>query len=444
MAGEAAPPPSGVAARRAAYRAVRRVHQGGSWSAPAVDRALREASLHPTDRAFGANLAFETLRWEGTLDWALRRVVRRPLEAVQPEALDVLRLGAWQLLFSRAPDRAVVDTAARVARAEVGDGVVAFVNGCLRGLARSRPSLPSGDADHDLAIALGYPEWVVAAARERFGARARAVLAAGNRPPGVTLRAASPGARDGLLAELRSGGVDASAGRLAPEAVRAPGAHPGSLAAVAEGRATVQDEASMVVARVTGADLPGGSEVLDACAGPGGKSTHLAALGHRVTALDVHDGRARLVRDAAARLGVGATVRVAVADATRPPLGPGAVTAALVDAPCTGLGTVRRRPEVRWRQSPDALGRLARLQLGLLEAAAKLVAPGGRLVYSVCTWTQAETADVVEAFLAGNGDRFRLAVSVGAPPAAGGPDAQLDPDAHETDGMYVATLTRSH
>lgn len=438
----------GVESRRVAYRAVRRVRERGAWSVQAVGAELQRSDLDARDRAFAANLAYETLRWEGTLDWLLARATARPLSAVEEPLLDVLRIGAWQLQFGGVPDSAAVGTAVEVARAEFGERATGFVNGVLRGLARKAPSLPDGDDDESVALRLGYPRWVVAAAVRRFGARAHDVLAAGNRPPGVTLRAAAEGgesleaARQRLVAELAESGVEGRPGALAPEAVRAPGADPGRLAAVTEGRAAVQDEASMVVSRAVVAGLGAAPLVADTCAGPGGKSAHLATLGARVVATELHPARARLVAETAVRLHV--PVRVAAADATVPPLKSGRFDAVLVDAPCSGLGVVRRRPELRWRRQEDDLGRLADLQLRLLLAAADLVRPGGRLVYAACTWPVEETEQLAETFDAAEGDRF-AGVDVGELVGLErrGPKIQLDPAADDTDAMFIAAWLRT-
>jgi 16S rRNA (cytosine967-C5)-methyltransferase len=442
---------SGVASRIAAFRAVRRVHTEGSWSAPAVDAALRAGQLDARDRAFAANLAYESLRWQGSLDWALARVSSRPLAQLDPEVLDVLRLGAWQLLHGRLPDRAAVGTSVDLARAEIGPHVTGFVNGVLRNLARGGEDLPwpAGDGDSAVGLRLGYPAWIVAEARARFGDRVSAVLEAGNVAPGVTLRATS-GDRAALIDELTALGLEATAGRHAPEAVRVPGADPGRLAAVAEGRAVVQDESSMLVASAVLAGGPEEPLVLDACAGPGGKTTHLAQLGARVVATELHPARARLVAQAAARMAPGTggdRVAVLAADARAAPLVAGSFDAALVDAPCSGLGVVRRRPELRWKRDPADPARLALLQLDLVDRVATLLRPGGRLVYSVCTWTVAETLKVAEYLLAVSGDRLELedtAAIMGRPALEGGadPGVQLSPDADGVDGMYVLVLRR--
>lgn len=433
----------GVASRRAAWATVRRVHRDGAWAPRALDAVLRRSDLDARDRSFAANLAYETLRWEGTLDWALARVLTRPLAQVEPELLDVLRIGAWQLLRGAVPDSAAVGTAVELARAVVGPRGTGFTNGVLRALARAELRWPDEGTDEGLGLAVGYPTWVVVEARRTFGDRARAVLEAGNAAPGLTLRAAD---RDGVLVELLAAGLDAAPGGL-DESIRVPGGDPARIPAVAEGRATPQDEASMVVVRAVEEALGGldGAVVVDLASSPGGKAAHLAARGARVVATDLLPGRARLVVETAARLGVADRVAVAAADAARPPLRPSSFDAVLLDAPCTGLGVVRRRPELRWRRTADDPARLGALQRSLLTAAAGLVRPGGALVYSVCTWTLAETADVASPFLAIEGDRFRPAPRAVTPGrgSAIGPGVLLDPDRDGTDGMYVVGLQRN-
>jgi 16S rRNA (cytosine967-C5)-methyltransferase len=232
---------------------------------------------------------------------------------------------------------------------------------------------------------------------------------------------------DALVAELRAAGVTAAPGRHAPEAVEVQRVDPRTLPAITEGRARPQDEASMLVVHETG--VRPGDRVLDLCAGPGGKTTHLATLvgpTGRVVAVELHDHRARQVADAAAHMGLD-NVEVRVGDGTDPPLDDDErFDVVLVDAPCTGLGVGRRRPEIRWRRQPADVASLAVLQRDLLGAAARAVAPGGRLVYAACTWTRAETEDVL------------------VPPPDGFAvehQRQLWPDVDGTDGMFVAVLT---
>lgn len=428
----------GLPARRAALAALRDVEEGGAWSNRAVPAAVADLP-DVRDRAFASHLAYDTLRWQGTLDWALGIVVSRPLSQVEPGLRRVLRLGALQLLRTEVPVRAAVHTAVALARREVprrrADGASSFVNGVLRALGRRREALPWPSPDVDpighLALTTGHPPWMVTDLLGRYGAeRTARILHADNDPPGLTLRAV--GDRDALVAELTRDGLAATSGQL-PESVRAPGADPRRLAAVAEGRAVPQDEASMRVVHATAAGA--GDHVLDLCAGPGGKSTHLASLvgpTGSVVAVELHPRRAELIREAARRQGV--EVEVHVGDAAAPPLAPSArFDVVLVDAPCTGLGTGRRRPEIRWRRTPDDADDLADLQRRLLAAAVDRVRPGGSLTYAVCTWTAQETDGVVEAVDAAHGDVL-----------VPGDRLQLLPDEHGTDGMFIATWRRRH
>ena len=426
----------GLAARRAALVALTAVEDDDAYANLAVPAAVDDLP-EARDRAFASHLAYDTLRWEGTLDWALGHVLSRPLAQVEPALRRILRLGALQLLRTSVPSRAAVSTSVALARDTVparrAQGAGGFVNGVLRNLDRQRGHLPWPDVDDDpvahLGLTTAHPDWVVRDLLHRHDVeRVRAILEADDAPPGVTLRAT--GDRDALVEELLAEGLDARPGVL-PESVRVPGADPRRLAAVVEGRAAVQDEASMQVAHATGAAA--GDRVLDLCAGPGGKTAHLAALvgpEGRVTAVELHPHRARMVTETATRLGV--EVEVHVGDATRPPLDDDArFDRVLVDAPCTGLGTGRRRPEVRWRRQPGDAADLAKIQRRLLDAAAARVRPGGSLTYAVCTWTDIETDQVARWFDDAHGSGFTA-----------GERRQMFPDLDDTDGMYVATWKR--
>lgn len=432
MSAPPAPEDRGLPARRAALAALAAVDEHGAWSTTAVPDAVAGLA-DERDRRFASHLAYDTVRWTGTLDWILGQVVNRPLAEVEPALRRVLRLGALQLWRTQVPARAAVATSVSLAREAVpkarAQGAGGFVNGVLRGLGRRLDELPwpdpATDPVADLALRTGHPAWVVEERLAVLGPdRTRALLDADNAPPGLTLRA--HGDRDALVAELRAAGIDATPTDLAPEGVRAPGADPRRLACVQEGRAVPQDEASMLVVGATG--VAPGDRVLDLCAGPGGKAGHLASLAGpsgRVVAVELHEHRAAQVREVAERLQV--DVDVVVADARTVTLD-APVDVALVDAPCTGLGTGRRRPEVRWRRTPDDAASLADLQVDLVVHAASQVRPGGRLTYAACTWTAAETVDVVARVEAVLGAGVRRV-----------DQRQLGPDTDGTDGMFHAT-----
>jgi 16S rRNA (cytosine967-C5)-methyltransferase len=427
-------------ARRVAADALLRVHQRGAWASPVVDRALSASALDARDRAFAANLVFSALRWEGTLDWVLGHVVARGVDGVEPALLDVLRLGTWELRYGGAPAHAAVSAWVDVAGAVVGGRATGFANGVLRAVARRGDDLPWPDpaTAEGAALALGYPRWVVEAARDRFGERGDAVLSAGNEPAPIALRAVAPVAD--VLAGLSAEGVAAAPGRLAPQSVLLDerGRRPADLAVVRDGAAVVQDESSQVVGAVAAAGLPAGARAVDLCAAPGGKATHMAQLGLAVLAMDRHPGRLARAARTAARTGL--ALAVAAADGRHPPLEPGRADVVLVDAPCSGLGVVRRRPELRWRRRPEDVPALHGEQVALLRSAVGLVRPGGRVVYAVCTWTEVETDAVVAEVLADG--TVAVDPAVVPPGTATAHGRQLAPDRDGGDGMYVAVLQR--
>jgi 16S rRNA (cytosine967-C5)-methyltransferase len=435
-----ATPPAGSAlggVRDVALHALQRVDDG-AYANLALPALLARSGLGVADRAAVTDLVYGSLRMRGALDHALRPLSRQPLEHLEPLVLRGLRLGAYELLFGgTAAHAAVAETVAAVGRAG-RRGQAGYVNACLRRLATTPPTWPDPAADPaGWATTRGsHPAWVVEEALARLGPdELVALVEADNARPRVTLRA-TPGraTRDGLLAELAAAGVPAGPHPLGADCLVLERGDPAGLAAVRDGRAVVQDAASALVAPAVGA-APG-DLVVDLAAGPGGKAGHLAALGARVLAVERHPGRARMVRETAARLGVAGRLHAVAGDGRCPPLPHGAADAALVDAPCSNLGSLRRRPEARWRHRPEEVAGLVALQLDLLLAAADAVRPGGAVVYSVCTWTRAETDRVVDELL-----RRRPDLSVD--PAAPGGRRQVWPHRDDADGVYLARLVKT-
>jgi 16S rRNA (cytosine967-C5)-methyltransferase len=417
-----------VDVRDVALAALERV-DAGAYANLALPALLRRTTLSPSDRAAATDLVYGSLRMRAALDFALAPLSRQPLDRLEPLVLRGLRLGAYALLFGgTAPHAAVAETVGAVARAG-HRGQAGYVNAVLRRLAAAPPAWPDPDRDPvGWATTRGsHPAWIVEEALARLGPEEmRALVEADNTRPEVSLRA-TPGrvGRDELLAELAAG-VSARPSPLSPDCVLLERGDPGRLPAVREGRAVVQDAASALVAPAVGAGP--GDLVADLAAGPGGKAGHLAALGARVLAVEFQPGRARLVAETARRLGVADRLHTVVGDGRRPPLRPADADAALVDAPCTNLGSLRRRPEARWRHDPEDLPELVELQLELLEAAAEVVRPGGTVLYSVCTWTGAETDGVVAELLERR-DELRLDET-----------RQLWPHRDGADGMFLARL----
>lgn len=418
--------------RALALNILRTARQRRTFVDEALDE-LRAPDLAPADQRLLTQLVLGVVRHRLTLDHLLGHFTKAPLGKTPPDVLDLLRLGAYQLCFlERVPPYAAIDASVEEAkRLPHGPRTAAAVNAILRALDRaivrggaagaavpgtrrlpvgaarevrfSRDVLPDpSDAEGFLSLAYSHPRWLVRRWLARYGFdRTRALCAAGNAPPPLTVRVnALRTTRDALRERLRREGVEAVLG-AAPEALRLERPGPlGALRSFQEGHFQPQDETAMAVTRAL--DPRPGERVLDLCAGPGGKTTHLAErLGNRgeVVAVEVDAGKARLVAQGARRLGC-ERVRVVTADAERLPFGGGAsFAAALVDAPCTNSGVLARRADARWRIRPRDLEVLPARQRALLDAAARCVAPGGRLVYSTCSIEPEENRDVVRRFL---------------------------------------------
>ncbi len=439
-------------ARAAALVALRRVRRRDAYANLVVPALLRERGLHGRSAAAVTDLVYGTLRGLGTYDRVLGVCTQRPLASTPPDLLDALRLGAYQLLSAGTPAHAAVSTTVDLVRGRHGAGAAGFVNAVLRHVAGAdlptwaeRVAPAQRDRTEHLAVAHLHPRWVVQAFSDVLGDGDRLVevLAADNVPPKVTL-AALPGRceRDELA---RAG---AQPGRWARTAAVLPGGDPREVAAVAQGRARVQDEGSQVVAlALADAAAPAGPWA-DVCAGPGGKAALLAAVGavtrQSLVAAERLPHRAGLVRQALAAAGLRGSAGVVQADGTAPPWRPGTFAKVLVDAPCTGLGALRRRPEARWRRTPADLDDLVPLQQALLARALDSLAPAGVCAYVTCSPHTAETEQVVAAVVGGRRDVTVLDApsAVGVPDAARGPYLQLWPDRHGTDAMFLALVRR--
>ena len=388
--------PRVTAPRLAALETLRRVRDGDL-----ADRALERAagSLEERDRAWTQELVYGTFRLRGRLDFLLDALVKGGVSALGPEVLDVLRLGAYQLLeMGSVPPYAAVSQSVELAR-EAGEGRAAgLVNGVLQSLRRRGGEIRFPDRGRDpvgwLAAWHSHPRWLVERWVRAWGADgAEALLEADNRRPELYLRPLRlevPEAR----ARLEAAGIGSEAVPFSPDSLRVlPPA--GAVEALAAVPAVVQDPASALVVRY--AAVPDGALVLDLAAAPGGKALGMADRARFVAAADLSFGRLRRVRENAAR--VGEPLGCVAADALFPPFRPAAADLVLLDAPCTGTGTFRRHPDGRWRVRPEDLAALAALQREMLEQAAALVRPGGWLVYSTCSLEPEENGEQVDAFL---------------------------------------------
>lgn len=431
--------------RQVALRVLRRVDEG-AYADRALAAEARRAELDPRARAHATHLAYGAVQRRRTLDWLIDGALDRP-EALEPAIRDILRLGAFEIAFSDGvPDHAAVDQAVRLARGLRGSSArssarAGVVNAVMRRLVRdSGERLASLDAHDAESAGLRHsmPDWIAAALTASLGAEdAAGVMDAATASAESALRW-NPlrGPRATLEAELPEGWTRDPA---LPEAYVLDG--PFALedsAAWARGRAMGQSRASQLVARML-APRPG-ERILDLCAAPGAKTTHLAALaqgGARITAVELRPARAAALRDLCRRMG--AVVEVVEGDAREVPLDEG-FDAVLVDPPCTGLGVLSARPDARWRRREEALAPLVDLQRALLDRALALVRPGGRVVYSTCTLIGAENEDVVRACGAPLDDLAAERPDLAHPRL---PGALLTlPHRHGTDGFFIARLRR--
>ena len=447
-----------TAPRMIAIRVVERVQRAGAYADLALHHALVQSRIPAADRALATELVYGTLRWRGRLDFLIGKALDRELKDLEPLVTSALRVGAYQLFFSdRIPANAAVDEAVRCVRAMGLERATGLVNAVLRRLAREGdkiefPSLEDEPLDY-LVHAGSLPQWLAKRWLSQFGAEEAAKLAETmNQPAPVTIRVnRSKTSREALLPGLVERFPEASICRYAPDGIvlgrKGDAGHDPTFLS---GQISIQDEASQLVVHLL--DPQRGERILDTCAAPGTKTAGIAERlngeGH-VLALDRHPRRLHLVGRGMRRLEVGG-VATLERDATKPlddlatPDGP--FDRILVDAPCSGLGSLRRNPDARWRVRPDDFDPLAKIQRTILESAAGVLRPGGSLVYSTCTITPEENELVIRGFMATR-KNWRIATREDAPEVLReliDEDGflRLLPHHHDMDGFFAVRMIR--
>lgn len=453
----AAPSP----ARTAALKALVRVEQDRAYAPLALSAALGP-SLSRRDRALATELVYGTLRWQGQIDYYLQAFSHRPLDKLSAWSRAALRLAVYQALFMDSVPLPVAASESVLLVKEREPWAAGYVNGVLRAFSRGWQEVAFPDPGENpaayLAAAASHPQWLVARWLSRWGfERTEQICRSNNRAAPVTVRVnGTVTGVDSLKEAFARARIPVERGRLSPSALRLQrtGAVQG-LPGFEAGHFQVQDESSQLVAWVV--DPHPGHRVADLCAGPGGKSTHLAELlalrgagpqDPPVTAVELHPHKARLIEESAARLGLSERIRTLAADARE--LGPqhGVFDRVLVDVPCSGTGVLRRRPDLRWQRGAEDLPALVKLQRELLRAAARVTAPGGVLVYSTCSLEPEENREVFEWFLR-EFPEFEPSPIQGFLPeparsrlSAAGPVLEILPDEFETDGFFIFRAAR--
>jgi 16S rRNA (cytosine967-C5)-methyltransferase len=443
-----------------AYDVLRAVSETDAYANLVLPSAIAEAGLSPQDAALSTELTYGTLRRLGTYDAIIAAAADRSTDSIDPAVLDALRLAVHQLLATRVAPHAAVNESVNLVAATSGRGASSFANAVLRRITRDsgevwqeRIEEQARSDDERLALRSAHPVWVIRALRRALAAEGRgdeldALLEADNASPEVTL-VALPG-----LAEPSDPRLP-----YAPTAFASPGGDPRRSVEASGGAIRVQDEGSQLVALALAGAAPirAGERWLDLCAGPGGKTALLGAIAHdhdvTLEANEVVPVRARLVRKALRAVPGEITVherdgRELAAERA------GEFDRILVDAPCTGLGALRRRPEARWRKSPADVAELVPLQVELLSAALDALAPGGIVAYVTCSPHLAETTGVVQEVLRSRSDIVELdaraaitdvavsPIDLAEDGRAGSGSAQLWPHRHGTDAMFLALLQR--
>jgi 16S rRNA (cytosine967-C5)-methyltransferase len=439
-------------ARVAAFEVLLRVEQQNSYAAELLHSARYEA-VSSSDHRLATELVMGVLRWRALLDKDIAERSSQKLARLDPEVLTALRIGAYQLLFlDRVPERAAVHESVELVKRAKKRSAVAFTNAVLRkfaGTARARnhiSGIAAATDSNELTDRAAHPPWLVERWVEQFGIEAAVQICTYNQRVPETAVRVNGAAAD----ELKKAGIQLAPGFLLTSACRVVSGDITSTPAIREGRATIQDEASQLVALLVGK----GASILDCCAAPGGKTRVLVERNPNanIVAVDLHAHRARLMR----KLVTNANVQIIAADIRKPPFTT-LFDCVLADVPCSGTGTLARNPEIKWRLKPEDVADLQRRQLEILQSAMRRVADGGRLVYSTCSLEKEENAEVVEEAMASDRS-FRLLNSEeelarlrsegelrleDSSSLTSGPYLRTIPGVHPCDGFFAAILQKS-
>jgi 16S rRNA (cytosine967-C5)-methyltransferase len=440
--------------REIAVEILNRIDQTGAYAEPLLDAALSQTGIrNPQDRGLLTELVYGTLRMRGRLDWIAGRLYRGDEAALETPVRNILRTGLYQLIFTdRIPPFAAVYETVGIAK-KIRPAAAGLVNAILRNALREKENIAWPDMAKDpgkaISVFHSHPRWLVECWLDRYGIdETIAICRANNAIPPLSVRVNTlKTSRENAIAALAEEGIAAETARFSPDGIilPAPAAGLRETAAFKNGLIRVQDEASQLVTRLV-APRPG-ERILDLCAGVGGKTLHMAAFMNNqgeMTAVDLNPDKLRFLAAEAGRLGT-TIVEPFPGDAARTPdTFHGAFDRVLLDAPCSGLGTLRRNPEIRWRIAPADLEKSSKTQKRLLRSAADCVKPGGLLAYCVCTVTPEENEDVAADLLAAR-PGFKHIPPEGIPPELTDVDGffRTFPHRHSTDGFFGAIFIRT-
>jgi len=444
-------------ARELALLVLNRVEQDRSYSNLLLNQMLRKHKLQPGDKALVTQIVYGTIQRLNTIDFFLDRFVNKGVHKLETWVKNLLRLSFYQLYYlERIPPHAVVDEAVRIAKSRGHSGVAGMVNAVLRNVLRQEGRLVIPEeipTTEQIALRHSHPRWLVERWAEQYGLRvAEQICGANNGTPHTSVRVNTLSlSRDELIGQMRQNGLRVMPSPLAPSGVIVEGG--GNMADTRwyrEGMLTIQDESSMLVAEI--ADPKPGMRVLDCCAAPGGKTTHLAEKMHdrgEVWAGDLHPHKVRLIAEQARRLHLH-SVRALASDARELPgkFEAESFDCIVLDAPCTGFGVIRRKPDLKWFKDERDVAALSSLQYDILRKIQSLLKPGGTLVYSTCTIGEEENGNIIKKFLRefpdfapDTGKLYALPEEIRNKLAVDGM-VQILPQQYNSDGFFIAKLRK--
>lgn len=443
-------------ARETALKILYQINEKGAYSNISINHYLEEYEPKEIDKAFITELVYGTIKWKLKIDYIIEQFSSVRIKKISPWILNILRLGVCQLLFTdKIPESAACNESVNLAKRYGHAASSRYVNAVLRNIARGSSTIryPAKDEEYEqyLSVYYSHPQWMVREWLGRFGQEfTESLLEVNNRVPEFTVRVnLLKVSKEQFMEHLNELGMQAAPGKYIEEAVTVQ--NPSSIFktdAFTKGYFQVQDESSMLVAKVL--DPKPGELVMDMCSAPGGKATHIAQLmGNqgKVVARDVHQHKVKIISDAAKRLGLD-IIRTEVFDATQVDQEyMGMADRVLVDAPCTGLGIIRRKPDIKWARNTEDKEEIIKLQSAILDNSARCVKPGGVIVYSTCTIEREENEDVIYQFLHRNQAYEPVDVSRLLPEGLHKPTAsqgyiQLFPNIDRTDGFFIAKMRR--
>ncbi|WP_370866571.1 16S rRNA (cytosine(967)-C(5))-methyltransferase RsmB [Saccharibacillus sp. JS10] len=443
-----------LTAREAALNVLTGVEENAAYSNLLLNRTLQQAELSPADAGLATELVYGTIARQATLDYFLNQFIKSEVKRLNPWVRSLARMSLYQIRYlDRIPAHAAVNEAVEIAKKRGHQGIASMINGVLRSILREGDNLSIPEdlpTAERIALQHSHPQWLVERWMTQYGEEtAEAVCVANNQPPKVSIRVNTLRAdRDELMRELEQEGHIVTASPLSASGIIVEsGGNMANDHLYRDGRFSIQDESSMLVAEALSAEP--GMSVLDCCAAPGGKTAHIAEkMGNkgRIVANDLHEHKQRLIVEQAERLGL-TCIESSVGDAMalNQQFEPASFDRVLLDAPCSGFGVIRRKPDLRWAKTPDDAAAIARLQRQMLSSVAELVKPGGLLVYSTCTIEREENQRAVAEFLRDHAEFIAEPFEVPAleqQPQVGGAGVQILPNQFGSDGFYIARLRR--